>query len=124
MLKQLDSDDWAEVFGEGTGGNCTAIKPQPQPPSYSGSVETFNREDVSEIFKMEDGENDEKDWIIYGRLKDGRYFAARGGCDYTGWDCRASNSGDVAATKEDIERFGLTADERLRFGISLPDESA
>lgn len=119
MKTELDDYNWEEVFGEGTGGNCTPINPQPQPPSYSGSLATFSREDVAEIYGQEEGERDEKDWIIYGRLSDGRYFAARGGCDYTGWDCRASNSGDVAATRADIERFGLTDDERSRFGIKL-----
>lgn len=118
MKPELDNHDWAEVFGEGDGGNCTPINPQPQPPSYAGSLATFTREDVDEIFQMEDGENDGPDWIIYGRLKDGRFFSARGGCDYTGWDCQASNSGDVAATLEDIVRFGLTTEERNRFGIN------
>lgn len=118
MKTELDTCDWAEVFGEGGGGNCTPINPQPQPPSYTGSLATFSREDVAEIFQMEEGENDGLEWIIYGRLKDGRYFCARGGCDYTGWDCQASNSGDVAATKEDIIRFGLTLDERDRFELT------
>ena len=120
MDPRLDDYDWAEVFGEGGGGNCTAIFPQPQPPSYLGSLATFGRVDVAEIFAMEVGENDGPDWIIYGRLKDGRYFSARGGCDYTGWDCQASNSGHVAASREDIERFGLTVDDRKRFNIVLP----
>jgi hypothetical protein len=119
MDERLNNYDWEEVFGEGTGGNCIAINPQPQPPNYSGSLATFRRDDVEEITQMEDGENDVKDWIIYGRLKDGRWFSARGGCDYTGWDCRATNSGDVADTKDDIIRFGLTDDERKRFGINL-----
>jgi len=121
MKPELDNYDWSEVFGEGTGGNCTPIRPQPQPPSYKESLETFGREDVDEIIAMDDGEHDSKDWIIYGRLKDGRYFSARGGCDYTGWDCRASNCGDVAASREDIERFGLTDDERKRFSITLKE---
>lgn len=117
MLKELDDYDWAEVFGEGSGGNCTAINPQPAPPMSKVSTVTFGREDVVEIFQMEVGENDGPDWIIYGRLKDGRFFCARGGCDYTGWDCQAGNSGGVAETKEHIIRFGLTEDERLRFRL-------
>lgn len=119
MLKELDDYDWAEVFGEGGGGNCTPIIPQPQPPTSNVPTTQFGREDVEKIYKMEDGENDERDWIIYGRLKDGRYFAARGGCDYTGWDCRASNSGDVALTLAEIRRFGLSDDERQRFGVAI-----
>ena len=54
MLKELDSYDWEEVFGEGGGWNCTPITPN-------------------------------------------RWFVARGGCDYSGWGCQASNSGDVAS---------------------------
>lgn len=117
MDERLNDYDWEEVFGEGTGGNCTAIVPQPSPLSYAGSLETFKRDDVVEIYNMQDGDNDGPDWIIYGRLKDGRFFAARGGCDYTGWGCRASNSGAVAASREDIERFGLSNEERNRFGL-------
>lgn len=119
MIEQLNNYDWAEVFGEGTGGNCTPINPQPALPSYNGSLATFSREDVAEIFQQEGGENDGDEWIIYGRLKDGRYFSARGGCDYTGWDCRASNSGCVAETRDDIIRFGLTDEDRRRFKIEL-----
>lgn len=118
MLQQLDNYDFAEVFGEGRGGNCTPITPN-TPPNYSGDKATFSREDVEEICGIQDGENDERDWIVWGRLKDGRWFTARGGCDYTGWDCQARNSGDVAKTREDIIRFGMTEDERERFGVKI-----
>lgn len=119
MLEQLNGYDWEEVFGEGSGGNRTPIIPNAQPPTSDVSVATFSREDVAEIYGQEEGENEGPDWIVYGRLKDGRYFAARGGCDYTGWDCQASNSGDVASTREDLIRFGLSDDERSRFKITL-----
>ena len=119
MLKELDNCDWTEVFGEGTGGNCTAITPHPA-PGYTGSIATFSREDVKRIIGMSEGERDERDWVIYGVLKDGRYFVARGGCDYTGWDCRASNSGDVAGSKANIIRYGLTQNERSRFALPEP----
>lgn len=122
MLPELDSYDWAEVFGEGTGGNCTAIIPD-APPGSTVSKATFTREDVAEILGQQDGENDGDDWIVWGKLKDGRFFIARGGCDYTGWDCRASNSGDVAETEEQIKAFGMTEDERSRFGCPHPDDN-
>jgi len=121
MLNQLDDYDWAEVFGEGWGGNCTPIIPNPQPFGAKISTKTFSREDVSTIIQSEVGENDGPDWIIYGTLNDGRYFAARGGCDYTGWDCQASNSGDVAETIADLIRFALSDDERKRFNLNLED---
>jgi hypothetical protein len=86
MLQQLDDYNWAEVFGEGTGGNCTAIKPDRPPHDNITSTATFSREDVEEITNMLPGENYGPSWIIYGRLKDSRWFYAEGGCDYTGWD--------------------------------------
>jgi hypothetical protein len=77
------SYDWAEVFGEGSGGNCDkktdavgACSPTPEP----------SRADVAEILAMRDGENDGDVWIGVFRLKDGRYLHASGSCDYTGWD--------------------------------------
>jgi len=117
MLKELDDYDWAEVFGEGS--SMAAIVPQPA-PGFAGSTATFGREDVAEISQIAQGENDGPDWIVYGLLKDGRWFVARGGCDYTGWDCQAGNSGDVAGSKEAIIKFGLTADERDRFQVVVP----
>jgi hypothetical protein len=35
------------------------------------------------------GHNDEDEWYWLGRLKDGRFFGAIGGCDFTGWDCQS-----------------------------------
>jgi len=118
MLAELNSYNWEEVFGEGTGGNCSPIHPN-MAPGFHGCSDTFGREDVAHISKMEDGDHDGPDWVVYGQLRDGRWFVARGGCDYTGWDCQAGNSGDVAGTKADIERYGLTQEERERFGIVL-----
>ena len=117
MLKELDDYNWAEVFGEGSGGNCTAITPNRAPHDTETPTGTFSREDVAEIRGQSEGENDERDWIVWGRLNDGRWFVARGGCDYTGWDCRASNSGDVASTEKDVIQFGMSPDERSRFGV-------
>lgn len=119
MKSELDNYDWAEVFGEGDGGRCTPIIPSRPPFDNTTDIATFSREDVEEITAMQDGENDGPSWIIYGKLKDGRWFYAEGGCDYTGWDCQAGNSGAVAATREQIERFGLGDNERSRFGIVL-----
>lgn len=118
MLKELDDYDWAEVFGEGTGGNCAPIIPG-YAPGETCNAETFSREDVSRIKGQSEGENDERDWIVWGELKDGRWFIAVGGCDYTGWDCQASNHGSVASTEAALIRFGMTSEQRERFGIEI-----
>jgi hypothetical protein len=119
MFKELDTSDWGEVFGDETSGNCTKFTPNRSPDDKVTSQEPFSREDVELIEGLQEGENDGPDWIVWGRLKDGRWFVARGGCDYTGWDCQAGNSGDVASTRDDIIRFGMTPDERERFQVSI-----
>jgi len=119
MLKELDGYDWAEVFGEGSGGNCSPIIPDVPPGDEKTSRATFSREDVLKIHGQCEGENDEQSWIIWGRLKDGRWFKARGSCDHTGWDCQASNDGDAASSKADLIRFGMDDSERERFGLKI-----
>lgn len=64
MLEELESYDWECAFNEGG----------------------LDREDVASIIAMEEGENDGANWIMIGKLKDGRYFWLSAGCDYTGWD--------------------------------------
>lgn len=121
MLKELDTYDWAEVFGEGGGGNCEPIIPNRAPHDRKTPNTSFGREDVKKILGQVEGERDESSWVVYGQLKDGRFFVARGCCDYTGWDCQAGNSGDVASTRADIERFGLDLEERSRLGVKIKE---
>ncbi len=117
MDTRLNTQDWLEVFGEaGNSGNTHAITPT-RIPGENCSLDSFTREDVAEILGIQEGENDGLDWIVYGLLKDGRYFIASGGCDYTGWDCQAGNDGNVAETKDNLIRFAMSDDERNRFGL-------
>lgn len=70
MLGQLDNYDWAEVFGEGSGGNCTR-----EVDSLDGTpCDEVSREKVVEIITMADGENDGDDWIGVFKLDDGRFL--------------------------------------------------
>lgn len=73
--------------------------------------------DVAEVIASDDGENDERNWLILARLHDGLYIAGRAGCDYTGWDCRANGNGSLHETLEEAIRMGLTAEEQTRLGL-------
>lgn len=121
MIRALDDYNWAEVFGEGS--ECSAIIPD-RPPGSDVSVLTFGREDVQIILGMREGEREDRNWMIYGRLRDGRFFFAQGGCGYTGWEIGGNNSGAVAATLEDIIRFGLNEEARLAFNLQLAEDIA
>lgn len=74
---RIDDDDWKEVFDY-------ADKPMAVLQA-DVSCEGFTREDVAEIIAIEDGENDESEWIGVFRLNDGRFAFLTAGCDFTGW---------------------------------------
>ncbi len=111
MDLRLDDYNWQEAFefAKGTPVIGSLAK--------AGS---FDIEDVEEIKGIDEGERDELNWIVWGILKDGRYFSLSAGCDYTGWDCQASGDGRVAETEDEIIRFGMDDEERKRFGIANP----
>lgn len=46
----------------------------------------FTPFDIKEMIAMHEGENDGDNWRWIFALKNGTFGAARGGCDYTGWD--------------------------------------
>ena len=118
MLKELDDYDWAEAFGyAGEPDREGQAKIRPAFPTGSYVLTPFSREDVEEICAMRAGEHDEESWLIYGRLKDGRWFSLEVGCDYTGWDCQAGGDATIANSKDEIERFGLTDEARDAFNI-------
>lgn len=101
ILSELQGYDWKEAFTYAHG--------------YSIS-------DVEEIIAMAEGENDGADWIIFGKLKDGRWFTLSAGCDYTGWDCQAGGSGEAWATENDAIRHGMTRGMRERFNLLQPED--
>ena len=80
---------------------------------------SFTLEDIEEVYGSQAGDNDGPSWIAYGKLKNGKYFYVTAGCDYTGWGWQEDGSSSLADTKEDIEKFHLTEDDRQRLGIVL-----
>lgn len=112
----LISYDWTEVFGEGSGGNCSP-KADACPPGAVIDLTPPRLEDIAQVIAASNGENDEAHWIGLFLLKDGRYCIADAWCDYTGWDCRADNNIEVAASMEDVLRYGLDSEAKKRLGF-------
>lgn len=101
-LEQLKADsDWQEAFHYAEG---------------------FAIDDVAEVRNAVEGENDGDEWIVWGKLKDGRWFYLKAGCDYTGWDCQASGSSYTSQNKQDLIRMGMDRGARERFGLLTPEE--
>ena len=87
MLTRLDDYGWGCAFEYA--GEPNADFGSPNVGAAFGEdidVSPFGRADVVEIIGIDDGRPDELDWVIAGRLKDGRWFFLTAGCDFTGWD--------------------------------------
>jgi len=120
MLKQLNDFDWQCAFefaSERTNGFGEANIRAAHPTSKV-SLDTFTREDVTEICHIKDGENGGEDWLLVGLLKDGRWFTLVAECCYFGWD-QGGGAVAVASTYDTAIRFGLSVNERERLGIVL-----
>jgi len=106
MIEQLNNYDWEEAF------KIMGVK------TLDEAFNTdFGREDVVKIYGIREGENDGINWLLFGRLKDKRYFFLSGGCCYTCWDCQGYCSVDVALSKKLLISDGLTDEARQVFGI-------
>lgn len=115
----IDDYDWREAFacaGDKEGEHNSADV-RPALPTSKVSLAPFGRVDVAKVFAMREGENDERDWLCYGRLKDGRYFFLTAGCDYTGWDCQSGGCAFVSDNKKELLQFGMTAEQRGELGL-------
>lgn len=120
-LPEIREDhDWKDAFGFASGANAQgdAADIRTAAPGDDVSLDPFGIDDVAEVFAAVEGENDGPDWLAWGKLKDGRYFSLRAGCDYTGWDCQAGGHAEVASTKDAILAQGFDAEERERLGLA------
>lgn len=81
--------DWPEVFkyasGAGEGGTPFWVLPNSKPEQNGEPAASFDIADVDGVEASVEGENDGADWVVFGLLKDGRWFSVTAGCDYTGW---------------------------------------
>lgn len=111
ITELMNDYDWENVFDYAS--------PEEAEPNSKVSRASFERKDVKRIIAYVEGENDGPDWVIVVELKDGRFASIRAGCDYTGWDCQAWGSSNVAESEDKIIRFGLSNEERTRLGLMI-----
>ena len=107
---RLADYDWEHVFGNGY-SRPTHVR------TKQVAEKAYEREQVAEIIAIQDGANDEADWLGLFRMDDGLFLVIRAGCDYTGWGCQEGGSSDLADTLADAIAFGLTQGERDRLGL-------
>lgn len=78
MIEPLEEYSWQQVFNYASPD--AAI-----PTNKKISCAPFSASDVAKIYAYQDGSPDGDNWVMYGKLNDGRYFSIRAWCDYTGW---------------------------------------
>lgn len=99
------SDSWREVFNR-----------EPEPAAGENvSVAPVRFDDIAEI--VAHGERSPEGFAswsgaLIARLNDGRWIAAAGWCDTTGWDCQSGAEIKVASTREAAMQFGLSDEDR------------
>lgn len=114
----LDREEEAEAYGRYNDPDIRRAHPTTGDPDVS--LAEFTRYDIAEVVAAEEGDNDGPSWLCFGRLKDGRWFILRAGCDYTGWDCQSGGDVDVASTRELILQYGMDDEELKRLGQKRP----
>jgi len=73
---------------------------------------------LEEVIAAVEGENDGDNWVALVKLTDGRYAKVFAGCDYTGWDCRASGNVEFYGTLDELlSPNTLTVQEVYRLGL-------
>lgn len=83
----------------------------------------YGVEDIEAVEAEWTDGRDEPQFAWLFKLKDGRYVAASGGHDYTGWDCQSGLGSSIHPTREEAIRLGFTLNDRCNLGLLLPGES-
>lgn len=84
-VPEIAGYDWREAFSYAGEPGCGSPNVGRAKPTDTVSTDPFRRCDVVAVVAKDEGNNDGPDWLCMGRLLDGRWFALKAGCDYTGW---------------------------------------
>jgi hypothetical protein len=112
MIKELNDYDWKEAFKCACYGGASHVL------FLEDSLRDIKIEDVDEIFFMEPGMNDDKNWELCGKAGD-IYFFISAGCDYTGWDCRSWGDAVWSHSFLELVELGLTKELRRNWADVL-----
>lgn len=109
--------DWKEAFASEGADTSNGKMFRKAVPNSEVSLEPFTIDNVVEVIKMVEGENDGESWLMLGKLNDNRWFLLDAWCDYTGWGCQSGGSVTLAASKEELLQYGLTTEDKTILGV-------
>ena len=74
---------------------------------FKGSRYMFLEENITEVYFYQNGQKDESNWYILGKLVSGYYFYMEAGCDCCGFDCQGSIQFTFSHHLINLIKFGL-----------------
>ena len=85
-----------------------------------GQLETHKdgkkfHENIINFIWCEEGQNDEKPWLLLCQLRNGKYAYYTAYCDYTGFDCQGGMALYIASTPEILVEMAMTDAERDKY---------
>jgi hypothetical protein len=86
-------------------------------------LQTFDPDEIAEVYYFRNGTNDEESWVVIGRLKNGLYFYFESSCDYTGFDCQGGAEAILAYEWASLKDYGLceTVREQIENGDGIQE---
>ena len=67
---------------------------------------------LTEVYFLQEGENDEEQWIFLAKHKSGNYVYFSASCDYTGFDCQGGGEIIIDTNIKDLWQLGITTSHR------------
>ena len=109
------------------GKKCRSTENKNYIPSIE-PLKLLNIDTWDKIYFYQEGEQDQKDWIIACKNKDGIYIYFRASSDYTGFDCQGLGDISYSANKQTfwnqcLDNLGRTlilAKNGVKFKINIP----
>jgi hypothetical protein len=89
-----------------------------------GQTETYKdgknfHKQIKYFIWCEEGQNDEKPWLLLCQLYNGKYAYYTAYCDYTGFDCQGGMALYIASTPEILVEMAMTDAERDKYSKFL-----
>ena len=93
---------------------CNMFTPLIGQPETHIDGKNFHK-NIKYFIWCEEGQNDEKPWLLLCQLRNGKYAYYTAYCDNTGFDCQGGMALYIASTPEILVEMAMTDAERAKY---------
>jgi len=93
-----------------------------QPETYKAGKQFHKK--IKYFIWCQEGQNDEKPWLLLCQLYNGKYVYYTAYCDYTGFDCQGGMSLYIASTVKILVEMAMSDAERAKYNRFLEHKAA